>query len=240
MPLLNFAEAFSPIRRLGIPPTGERGARDAVPLYTPRPRPPRYLGRALWRRAIRPLPSCTSNHRQQSFEPQRHQKALFVYLWACLARPSLLLAGWIVRKRLRAYMVPEEAYSPIRSFFEIFCSLANYHHLFVPDPMFYLRKGLCLLGICSVATPTLLGTISAEEHLELWIFALKHLIAAEGLTRPPQKVWKSPGLPLPGAKLGDHMRAVCATEVLRRVDTSTRLLLHRQALESLLALTAGN
>ncbi|KAF6812224.1 hypothetical protein CMUS01_13104 [Colletotrichum musicola] len=124
---------------------------------------------------------------------------------------------------------------PIRWFFEIFCSLANHHHLFVPDAELYLRKGLRQLGICRTAVPTLLGTVSAEEHLEIWIYALKYIIAQERLTRRPQKAWKRRDTPIAGVKSGDFMRALCATEVLCRVDASTRLLLHRQALKSLSA-----
>ncbi|KAH0436676.1 hypothetical protein CcaCcLH18_04233 [Colletotrichum camelliae] len=64
---------------------------------------------------------------------------LLVGLWTLTVRPSLALAGWIVKKRLPAYTLPEEKYPPIRWGFEYICCVANQHHLFVPDPEFYAR-----------------------------------------------------------------------------------------------------
>ncbi|KAL3301747.1 hypothetical protein RB213_003426 [Colletotrichum asianum] len=87
-------------------------------------------------------------------------RIFLVALWALTARPALALAGCIVQQQLPAYTYPPERYPPIRWLFETVCSVANRHHVAIPDVELYARQILLALGAQIRTGSYQLGTIS--------------------------------------------------------------------------------
>ncbi|KAI8278869.1 hypothetical protein K4K60_005914, partial [Colletotrichum sp. SAR11_57] len=123
---------------------------------------------------------------------------LLIGLWLFTVRPSLALAGWIVKKRFPAYTLPAEKYPPIRWGFEYLCCVANEHHLFIPDPEFYARRAIRLISSRVSSDSYQLGSISPEEYDELRIFAHTYLTVMEQYLAE-----EFPTLPIPAIKYGE-------------------------------------
>lgn len=93
-------------------------------------------------------------------------RVLCIILWALAARPTLLFAGWVVRKRLPADQVhpspPDDIYQPVRFFFKMIRLIARHHNRHFPDLRVNFGNVLCLLDICRAA---------ARAVYQLYVFA---------------------------------------------------------------------
>ncbi|KAF6822549.1 hypothetical protein CMUS01_11039 [Colletotrichum musicola] len=115
------------------------------------------------------------------------ETTLYAGLWALTARPSLALAGCVVRRRYKAYSVslpdlnPYEAENmPVRWWFELFCFLANCNHYILPDPELYFRWVLYSLGAVGEEPSSLkLGTIVPQEREQLRVFVRRYREVSE-------------------------------------------------------------
>lgn len=144
-------------------------------------------------------------------------RVLIVALWTLTARPSLALAGWVVRKRIPAYTVCIEDYPPIRWWFEFFCYFANRNHYIIPDPKYYFYQVLYLSGIISKKGSLRLGTVSPEEHKQLRIFIHKFYAVTNQYYNGQSDGYSGPWMPPFPLKYGELAHYLCAHEVLSQV-----------------------
>ncbi|KAF6796938.1 ankyrin and het domain protein [Colletotrichum sojae] len=149
-------------------------------------------------------------------------------LWALTARPSLALAGWVVRRRIPAYATPltsctvyEVQDMPKRWFFELLCSLANRNHYIIPDPELCSRWVLYSLGVVGREPSSWqLGTVLPQEHEQLRVFARKFREFGDRYGERWSEGYSGPRLPpIPiGLHLIEATHYLCAEEILRHAQ----------------------